>query len=479
MTDAVAAKNAEQIPRTEFDELKGQLTALQEEKTAQAEEQIAQLAQLNQSYSAVMEQLENHKVRIEALEAEKDVIRQDMTSLINIPGEVSGLSEKLNSLTAKLGEKDIQMNALKDQMTAKDTELATIKGELEKRVDDLKKEVVAKPVEVAQAPEPVPTEEPKPKEEKGFEMKNPMLATKKTETNKEEKKVKSMFLKDYFNSFYKDVQKTSSIAPFNPDLTELFKKNKLIIQNYIRNIRQYSQVFEKYRDKDNDTLNTFYTKLIGVEYDNALKRKSPKDPYSSLKPAIQGPSQGENLLSVSHKIVYGLFNIFMKYVNIEVDDVLIIDEQKKADTLFNDLVSSIGQDNIFKIFKIQDSTIGNYLDVKDKLYGNYLNETNILGQSRTDLLDLKDSRNLIEKYKAADSLKGRFLTFGKKRGGANDAGAYTIGGIALRLIGGVVANEPTDEELEEMLGGYLPEERSQLAGHLAFLKDVYEVATVA
>jgi hypothetical protein len=169
----------------------------------------------------------------------------------------------------------------------------------------------------------------------------------------------------------------------------------------------------------------------------------------------------------------------MKYVNIEVDDVLIIDEQKKADTLFNDLVSSIGQDNIFKIFKIQDSTIGNYLDVKDKLYGNYLNETNILGQSRTDLLDLKDSRNLIEKYTAADSLKGRFLTFGKKRGGANDASEYTIGDIALRLIGGVVANGHTDEELEEMLGGYLPEERSQLAGHLAFLQDVYEVATVA
>ena len=43
----------------------------------------------------------------------------------------------------------------------------------------------------------------------------------------------------------------------------------------------------------------------------------------------------------------------------------------------------------------------------------------------------------------------------------------------------MIAGDKTDEELDEMLGAYSPEERSQLAGHLVFLQDVYEVAAVA
>ena len=490
MTDAVAAKNAEQIPRTEFDELKGQLTALQEEKTAQAEEQIAQLAQLNQSYSAVMEQLENHKVRIEALETEKDAIRRDMTNLINIPGEISGLSEKLNSLTAKLGEKDIQMNALKDQMTAKDTELTTIKGELEQRMDDLKKEVVAKQVEMEET-KPVEIKE----EEKPFQQENPLLTPKDT-SKIEEKTVEQKSLIDYFNSFYNNVKEGPSLKGPSTDLTLLFKLNRDKITSYISIIRGYNfstviRNFDKKKDKDN--INTFYNYLLGK------------------------PSYNDAAYKNSDRIIYGLFKIFMEYTIITDMDGKELSYDEKINTIFTRLNETLGKyvknnisiDVIIGIFQVNDPTIQTLEQVKEKLVGNLKYKTGILGERtrdiRSELVSKKYLTELltlreIEKENEtkpqtstidprAQQLRNQYAPFsalqrGKYRGGADehtidDAGAYTIGGIALRLIGGVVANEPTDEELEEMLGGYTAEERSQLAGHLAFLKDVYEVATVA
>jgi uncharacterized protein (UPF0335 family) len=488
MTAAVSSRNADLVPRSEFEGLKGQLTALQAEKSAAASEQLTQLQQLNTSYSAVMEQLENHKVRIEALEAEKDDIRRQMTELISTSDQVSGgLTEKLNALTGQLGDKQGQIDALKGALLTKDTELGNIKGELEKRMGKLEEDIIKKP-EPVQVPEQVPEQVQIPEtKEPTFETPNPMLAKDQTSSQKEEKKVEKKFLEDYFNSFYKDVQKTNRFAPLNPDLISLFKKNSIIIQNYIRDIRGYSHIFEKYRDRTNDTLKTFYTKLIDVEYNNALKRKSPKDPYSSLKPAIQTPSQGENLLNVSQKIVYGLFNIFMSYINIDVDDIIIRDEKEKADVLFDSLASSIGEDNIFKLFKLHDIRIENYRDVKDKLYGNYLKGTKILGQTPvadTNLLDLAESRALINKPASvsqektdieARQLLERMSPFLQQQ--KRPYKKSTIGGDdTLRMVANIQRNpEMTDEEIVDGM------DLNQIGGAISFLKfleDIYGAATI-
>jgi hypothetical protein len=493
MTATVSSRNADRVPRAEFEGLKGQLTALQAEKSAATAEQLTQLQQLNASYSAVMEQLENHKVRIEALEAEKDDIRGQMTELISTSDQVSGgLSEKLNALTGQLGDKQAQLDVLKGALLAKDTKLGNIKGELEKRMGKLEEDIMKKPEpalmqEQAQEPVPAQIEEPIQVAESTFETPNPMLAKDQTTSQKEEKKVEKKFLEDYFNSFYKDVQKTNRFAPLNPDLISLFKKNSIIIQNYIRDIRGYSQIFEKYRDRTNDTLKTFYTKLIDVEYNNALKRKSPKDPYSSLKPAIQTPSQGENLLNVSQKIVYGLFNIFMSYINIDVDDIIIRDEKEKADVLFDSLASSIGEDNIFKIFKLHDIRIENYRDVKDKLYGNYLKGTKILGQTPvadTNLLDLSESRALINKPASvlqeksdteARQLLERMSPFLQQQ--KRPFKKSTIGGDdTLRMVANIQRNpDMTDEEIVDGM------DLNQIGGAISFLKfleDIYGAATI-
>jgi hypothetical protein len=319
-----------------------------------------------------------------------------------------------------------------------------------------------------------------------------MLAKKDTSPQKEEKKVEKKFLEDYFNSFYVDVQKKGRFDSINKDLEELFKikNNRKIISDYIIDIRGYAPVFVNYKDKslskEKDTFKNFYNELISKVYTDAEKRKLPKDPYSSLKPSIQSASQGETLLDKSEKIIYGLFNIFMSYVNIDVDDVIITNEKEKADVLFDSLASSIGEDNIFKIFKLHDNKIQNYRDVKDKLYGNYLKGTKILGQTPvadTNLLDLAESRALINKPPSVSQEKkdtearqlleqlSPFLQQQKR-----PFKKSTIGGAdTLRMVANIQRNpEMTDEEI---LGTMDLNQIGGVISFLKFLEDIYGAAT--
>ena len=427
-----------------LEKIRGEMTAVISKQAAEQQAQLqAAQTEMQATQGAVDGKLQELATKTGSLGLRVDTLSRDQVT-----------KTELQSLADQLAAKQGEIDGLKAQIDEKMRECAECKASIDERIAALKTELAATQV-------PVKVEEVANEGEKNTTQKEQPKPI-------ELPKLESTHITDYFTKFYKSASKPQNASYDEDDnkLINFFGSNGEIIKAYITTMRPYNFSAVKVDEKEE--------KKVGDRIIKKNKERDPKDLREFFTTVINKQEKYKTIYDKSQKIIYGLFKIFVEYVNLvdEKDFTKELHGSEKEESVFLALKESIGEDNLRKIFSNNPNNLKSSKEILDKLrfnlrrnefLGNKYPSIPILGQMGTT--DLTDPIPPLQ-------LKA-------KRGGALNR---TIEDVVFELLARI-QTEPSMSEaaIDELLMEYGVDVGAdvtaveKITGTLNFMRELYDI----